>query len=315
MNDNPISNPFDEDDRRSASAIGNTSALDAGDSNRWALVWVVLGMFAMCCGLAAAGALFYYKPDAQQLIGQYFPSPTLTLTSTPRPTATATVRPSPTSTPTPNLTATQQALDVTSTIEAIASTATQIADQWRVVYSDTFDSNKNSWPTGPSDDSYASITHTLENGIYTWDVTPHQDFIGWNRISKKTYTDFSFGADVQQTSDTSGSDMGLIFREDPNGNFYYFGITSDGQYLLALYADKEWSDLIEWSESSALLADGLNRLTVIAQGNHILLFANGQFINEAYDDRISKGVNAIAVELSQDSHAIFTFDNIEVRTK
>lgn len=319
MNDNPISNPFDEDDKKSSKlAMGNSNPNlpDAGDSNRWMLVWLSLGILAMCCGLIAGAGIIYYKPNVQQLMGQYFPSPTITASSTPRPTATATITPSPTSTPTPNLTATQQVLDVTSTMAVIQSTATQIAANWNVTFSEPFDSNKNKWPTGPSDDSYANITHTLDNGAYTWDVTAHQDFIGWNRINKKVYTDFSFSAQVQQTIESGNSDMGLIFREDANGNLYYFGITNDQQYLLALYKDKQWSNLIDWSSSDVLLTDQPNRLTVIAEGNHFLLFINDQFVNEAYDDQIAKGGNALAVELSPaDSHVTYQFDNIEVRTK
>jgi hypothetical protein len=65
-----------------------------------------------------------------------------------------------------------------------------------------------------------------------------------------------------------------------------------------------------------LLTDQPNRLTVIAEGNHFLLFINDQFVNEAYDDQIAKGSNALAVELSPaDSHVTYQFDNIEVRTK
>ena len=204
---------------------------------------------------------------------------------------------------------------MTSTVEVIQSTATRVASDWKVNFSEPFDSNKNKWPTGPSDDSYANITHTLENGIYTWDVTAHQDFIGWNRINKKTYSDFSFSAQVQQTIESGNSDMGLIFREDTDGNFYYFGITNDQQYLLALYKDKQWSNLIDWTSSLALLTDQPNRLTVIAQGNHFLLFINDQFVNEAYDDQVQKGANAIAVELSPaDAHVVYQFDSIEVHT-
>jgi hypothetical protein len=170
MNDNPISNPFDEDNKRSTKSAFDTSnmdSLDAGDSNRWMILWLSLGILAMCCGLAIGGAVIYYKPNAQQLIGEYFPSPTQTPSLAPTFTATATITPSPTSTPTPNLTATQQVLDVTSTVQDIGSTATQIASQWKAVFSESFDSNKNKWPSGPSDDSYASIVHKVENGIYT----------------------------------------------------------------------------------------------------------------------------------------------------
>src|ERR1041385_5820433 len=107
MNDNPISNPFDEDDKKSSKSVFDNSAIglpDAGDSNRWMLVWISLGILVMCCGLIAGGALIYYRPNAQQLIGQYFPSATTTPSLTPRPTATATLTPS--LTPRPTATAT-----------------------------------------------------------------------------------------------------------------------------------------------------------------------------------------------------------------
>src|SRR5262249_52694706 len=160
-----------------------------------------LGIVVLCCGVLAVGGFIYFKPNPQALIAEYFPSATVTPSHTPIPTATATVTLTPTFTPTPNLTATQQALDIASTMEPIQSTATQLAGTWRVVFSDPFDSNKNGWPTGPSDDSYANITHTIANGVYTWDVSSHKNFIGWNRINKKIYTDFSFSAQVKQMVD------------------------------------------------------------------------------------------------------------------
>ncbi len=317
--DNFTSNPFDDDDQKKSTPAFSTSTMapaDDGQTSSWSLIWLMLGVGAMCLGVLAAGAFFFFKPNMNTLIAQYFPSATLTPSLTPTLTPTATVTLTPTFTPTSNLTATQQVLDTTSTAEAIQSTATQVAGTWRVVFSDTFDSNKNGWPTGPSDDSYANITHTIGGGIYTWDVTSHQNFIGWNHINAKTYTDFSFSADVKQTVDSGDSDAGLVFREDANQNFYYLGITNDQQYLLAVNYKGEWSNLIDWTQSDALLTDEPNRLTVIAQGSHFTIFINGQYVNEASDDKIAKGQNSLAVELSpENSHAVYEFDNVEVRTK
>ena len=67
-----MDNPFDKDDKKTASTAfdnSNLSPLDAGDSNRWMLIWLSLGILAMCCGLIAGAGIIYYKPNAQQLIG------------------------------------------------------------------------------------------------------------------------------------------------------------------------------------------------------------------------------------------------------
>src|SRR5215510_151656 len=130
-NNNPISNPFDEDEKKARSSAFDTSnlnPLDEGDtSSRRTVLLLSLGMVALCCVVLVVGAFFYFKPNPQALIAEYFPSATLTPSQTPIPTATATVTLTPTFTPTPNLTATQQALDVAATMEAIQSTATQVA--------------------------------------------------------------------------------------------------------------------------------------------------------------------------------------------
>src|SRR6185369_11670618 len=104
MNDNPISNPFDEDDKKSAFPpldTSNLSPLDEGGTSRRTVLLLSVGIMALCCGVLAVGAFVYYKPNPQALLAQYFPSATLTPSLTPTPTVTATITLTPTFTSTP----------------------------------------------------------------------------------------------------------------------------------------------------------------------------------------------------------------------
>lgn len=291
MNETPISNPFDEDEK----------------AGRRPVVWAMLGLVAMCCGVVFAGAIFWFKPDAQSLMDQYFPSPTATPTQTPTSTPTNTPSPTSTSTPTPNWTATMQA-------ENAHATADSAVNGWKVVLADTFDSNENNWLIKEADDDeYAITTYKIEDGKYIWDATSHKSFIGWVRASLDPIDDFYASVDIKQSSGPDTADYGIVFREDDNSNFYYFGIDEKSEYVLYLYYE-EWLTLIDWTETDLIRPGETNRLTVIGEGSHFIFFINDQYLVEITDDNIREGTAAIAIEVSEaDTQATFEFDNFELR--
>ncbi len=299
MNDNPISNPFDEDEK----------------TDRRPILWVALGLVAMCCGVLIAGALFYFKPDPKALVAQYFPSATPTASSTPTRTPTPLPTTTHTSTPTPDLTATAMALQATETVIAIQATATNAAGNWRVVLADTFDSNKNKWLNESADDEFAKVDYQVKDGKYKWDVTTHKSFIGWVRANTKALTDFHLSVEVRQVSGPATADYGVVFREDENGNFYYFGINESGQYILYEYFG-EWNTLIDFTKTDLIRPGEVNRITVIAEGPQFTFFINDQYLASFTDEHIAKGRVALAIEMVEENdEGVFEFDNFEIRVK
>ncbi len=284
-------NPFDEEEKSGSNPI----------------LWVTLGIAAIGCGVIFAAALIFFQPNAKSIYAQYFPSPTLTPSRTPTSTPTFTPTATNTPTPTPNTTATIQVQNAQSTVEN-AST------NWKVILADTFDSNKNNWLVKPSDDDYALTTYEVVDGKYRWDATARQSFISWVRIEKKLLTDFYLSVDVQQQADTPDTaDYGVIFREDDNSNFYYFGINDQGEYVLYLFFE-EWDTLINWTQTDLIRPGEINRLTVMGEGSHFTFFINDQYLTEITDEKIAKGSTALAVEMANENdHGIFEFDNIELR--
>ena len=298
MDNSPVSNPFDADDK----------------ANSRTILLVSIALLGLCCCVVAAGAFFWFKPDPQALIAQYFPSSTATASPTPSRTPTPLATATSTATPTPNLTATAEILQVTDTAAAVQGTATQAASTWRVVMTDPFDSNKNKWLNEASDDEFANVNYQVVDGVYRWNVTTHKSFIGWVRAGKKTYSDFSVSVDVRQVSGAENADYGLVFREDTDGNFYYFAIKNSGQYSLYEYVG-QWNTLIDWTDSDLIKAGESNRITVIAQGAEFTFFLNDQYLTSISDEHISKGSIALAIEMAQENdEAVFEFDNFELRT-
>lgn len=299
MKQSPNSNPFDDEEAY---------------TRNFRLAILGFGLF-LCLGISALG-LMRNQTEFISLYEQYFPSPTITSTPAPTLTATHTSTPTATYTPTPNLTATQSAFISTSTAMAFRSTTTALAEQWQEILSEPFDNNNNNWYiAAQEDDEYSKSTFEITDGKYRLSVLAHQSFIRWVPITTDTLEDFSLTIEAKLVEYSDATDYGIAFRVDSEGNFYYFAIDSDQLYSLYKFQGGEWTTLIEHTETPLIKKDEPNRLTVLAQGTHFILFINDQFVAGMEDDSINKGTTALAIEVFQpDQQATFEFDNIMLRT-
>lgn len=296
MDHAPI-NPFDEEDK----------------AGRRQVIFVTLGLGVMCLLGILGVVVFIAKPDPQALIGQYFPSPTST--PPPLPTRTPTLTPTPTRTPSPtlDLTATAQIVQASETALAYQTLVENAATNWEAVLSDMFDSNQNNWLVEESDDEYSLTKYEVVDGIYRWDVTAHQPFIGWVRGDKELLTDFYLSVDARQVEGADTADYGVIFREDDNSNFYYFGISDQGAYVLYMYYE-EWVTMIDWTDTDLIKPGDVNRIAVLGEGSHFTFFINDRYLIDITDETIPSGNTALAVELAEENdRAVFEFDNFELR--
>lgn len=282
-----------------------TNPMDEDTGSGHGLLWLMLGVVAMGCGLLIVAGLFFYRADAQELYDQYFPSPTATYTNTPRPTASMTPTPTRTPTPTPNLTA-----------QAYEGTAVHAAEAWTSLIAETFDSNQFGWHVGGDDDEYALKNFEVTDGKYIWEATAHQGFVQRIRASSSAIDDFYLSVEVTQPESLAEVDYGFYFREDKEDNYYYFGIANNGDYSLWLYNNAEWTQLIEETLSPAFRSGETNQLSMIAEGNHFIFFVNDVFAAEYFDDTLAAGDVGMAIEISKpDLHATFEFDNLIVNLK
>lgn len=272
----------------------NVKPLDQATGIRTVKLALLGAVFASLCLLFLL-MFTGFQPDHLSLSDQYFPSPTATIT------------PSPTVTPTPTP-------DLTATVQAFEATAAGAASQWDLLLSEGFDINENQWAVGTEDDENANITRQLENGKYRWDVTAHKEFIGQMEMETKSIGDFYLTVEAREVKNPTRGAYGLIFREDQDGNFYYFAINHQREYFVSLYYHGARIDLITPMFSQAIRPVGSNRLTIVGQDSHFIFFINNQYVAEVTDDRIKIGITGLAVSLSNaDDQTLFEFDNVELR--
>lgn len=143
------------------------------------------------------------------------------------------------------------------------------------------------WPTGYNE--YTSID--FEDGYLK--LTADLDVDGW-RLSWPFLDDFYLESTLK-TDDCQGADhFGLMFRVPANANAnkgYLFGITCDGKYSLRRWDGVNMYSPVSWTASNAINKgeNVVNKIGVMAKGENLALYINGQKIKEVVDNVYLEG--------------------------
>lgn len=181
--------------------------------------------------------------------------------------------PEPTETPTPEPTETPSDTDPAGTLGE---------PDWL----DKMDNGDN-WATGYS--SFTSID--FDDGFLK--LTTETDYDGW-RLSWPILEDFYLEAKLQSPKCEGNDHFGLMFRSPEKSDAtkgYLFGITCDGQYSLRLWNGSVMDFLIKWTKNDAIKtgANAVNTLGIHAEGTKLILYVNGQKLEEVNDNTYLDG--------------------------
>lgn len=187
--------------------------------------------------------------------------------------------------------------------------------QWNAALDESFDTNINSWTMGAADTQDMNSLLELKDGKYLWEITSKNTILaGLYPYALEPTTDFRLSADVKLTGGTYKPVYGVVFRDNPNGNGYYFGIYGENFVVEKRY-NETFVRIIEYIKSPAISPQETNRLTVIAKGAHFVFLINDQFVGEMFDDSIKEGSVGFGVTFYHvDLQNSFEFDNFVLRT-
>ena len=208
------------------------------------------------------------------------PEPIMPATMTPMPeawtptsTALPTNTPSPTETLTPTLTSTPTAIE--KDIEIPTGSPTWI---------DTFESGKN-WYLYADD----HVRFEAKDGRVLMTALKAESWDGF-MLTYPDLANFYLQATFITGQICEGLDRyGVVFRaskhEDLYVKYYLYGFSCDGRYWLRSFNVGKVDNLIPWTSSEWILRgpQQTNQLGVLAQGERLVLFANGKRLAEIKD--------------------------------
>ncbi len=199
-----------------------------------------------------------------------------------------------------------------------ASLAELPAAHWPLVLADPFDNNISGWEPGANvSDQYGIRTLAFSNGGYRWTVRPDRDINLHDTPEINALTDFYVVVSVRQTEGPESAGYGLAFRVIPSqgtDSFYIFSVSDAQQYTWLLQHNGEWTTLIPWTTSEAIVPGEANRLAVLGEGEHFMFFVNDQLVDEGDNPELVRGLAGLQVDmLDPGAPAEFVFDDFEIR--
>lgn len=196
----------------------------------------------------------------------------------------------------------------------VAQATATAASRWPLSVPGTFQDDGNDWFLGDVNNAYWSGNVAIINSAYRWEGNPKQGFFWTEAPRMNSLSALSLTVDAQQSSGSPEDEYGLFFRWTGQ-DWYYFSVNGYQIFNLWLKHNGDWKRLVPATRTSAIRPGQMNRLSVQAEGTHITLFINDQYVGEVNDGTLSKGRAGLGVSASNGSgHFVFTFENFEVRS-
>ena len=185
--------------------------------------------------------------------------------------------------------------------------------EWPIVFFDTFNTNTSNWPTGAEDGDLSTVTLQVD-ARYSIKAIAKNNFIYWVRPEIPIVTDFRLEVEAAQLSGADDGQVGLLFRQEDDNNYYIFRITNDQYYSLSRSTSDGWETVIAWTNSPVIQSSKINHLTVIVQDSLFILLINHQVVQEIKDANLVSGQCGLVIGLfTTDDEAVFEFDNFTLR--
>ncbi len=183
----------------------------------------------------------------------------------------------------------------------------------QIFFEDYFDSDASGWSTGQFEDDYTEYEITIEDGVYTLDVTAKKKAYVEKILPNRQFSDFVLTVEATPLDDEEHYSYGVAFRENKDLHTYTFEIGNDNLYSVQLY-DGEWKTLKAWSSTNAINVGETNELMVIANGSRLTFFVNGQRLTTLEDDTLAAGTVGLVMDMFEEGKsAAVEFDNLVIR--
>lgn len=199
----------------------------------------------------------------------------------------------------------------TATSRADALQAEPPAD-WRLVFSDTFESNENDWPIFVDSNTFTTHRTEITDGKYRWEARAHRNFVWWVHPDIQQTSDFHMSVEVRKISGARFAEYGVVFRVN-DGSYYRFAISDPKIFSVERNASGRFTPMISRSWSTEIRENDVNLLTVASTGSYFSFFINGQRVGEFEESRLERGFTGLTIglDLARDQ-AVFEFDNFEI---
>lgn len=200
------------------------------------------------------------------------------------------------------------AQNTTSSQSEIQNPAASDSSPGTLLYSDDFSSSKSGWEIVTSGDFIAGY----KKGVYHITIVP-EDY--WDGTSAPNLELGDLAVEVEAKKEAGSDDnvYGIWMRNQGNGSFYAFLISSDGYFEYAKKDNGTWVTPSNWTKSGAIkTGEETNRLKVVAKGDKFDFYDNDVLLDSYVDSQFKTGWLGLWVGTQSEGNVTIGFDNFKV---
>ncbi|MCP5093969.1 MAG: hypothetical protein GY943_00290 [Chloroflexi bacterium] len=173
-------------------------------------------------------------------------------------------------------------------------------------------SDVNAWEQYVDEDN--GVVFQVINGMYQ--VKTEDGGYIWG-LNEQNHTDVIMEVTSTQISSYENNAYGIMCRADPsnNGDGYYFLISGDGFYSIAMGAGEDVNSLVDWKSSSAIeKGTSSNTLRAVCLGSSLYFYVNDRLVAETEDTTYSSGYAGFVGTALDGGDIEVNFDSLTIKT-
>jgi tetratricopeptide (TPR) repeat protein len=137
-----------------------------------------------------------------------------------------------------------------------------------------------------------------ERGAFRLELRKESYFVWETMVPERRFTDFVLETELEADPSNGHSALGVVLRHVNDENFYFFLISSRGNYRFDLLFNNHPQHLIEWTRLPE--PDGpARRLALIAHGSHFSFIVDDEWVGEIDDEVLPAGGIGFAAQTYQ----------------
>jgi hypothetical protein len=181
------------------------------------------------------------------------------------------------------------------------------------LYKDNFSSDSGGWGTGTDTDSSVEIT----GGEFAMQIFKDNYFV-WSHPGEDSLENVHVEVVAKNPGGGSGTAFGIICAHQVTDQYYYFGISSGGDYVIALTRlakddlfltnNDQWANSPDITPNAASYKIGAD----CASDGTLTLYVDGKQIDSVQDTTFTKGDVGLFAWTGTDTSADIRFDDLVV---
>jgi hypothetical protein len=179
-----------------------------------------------------------------------------------------------------------------------------------LLYADDFSDPASGWET--TSDGDGSVGYA--DGEYRVAVNGANGVVWSNPALDRAFPDFQIEVEARQVEGPLNSNYGVLVRCQEDGQFYWFQVSGNGLFTVALRQADGWKQLVGWQASSAVHKgiNASNQLKVICIGDRYSFYVNDVHLTDVTDNTLSGGNIGLAAGTFDEPGVVVSFDNLAV---